>query len=951
MSIEQASAAIEASADHYWHQLQDKLGEDVISNWPEARQNALKSKFGLSDFIAKSCLQSPDMIERLFSEGPATCMPDYDAGLGEVLKAVEDETGLLKSLRLFRRYHMLRLAWLDLGNQLAIEDSLVQVSTMARAIISRTCQWWYEQLAQRYGYPMEDGKPQPLLVLGMGKLGGGELNFSSDIDLIFCYPTPGDTQGGKKTIENQQFFTKLGQKLIAALNQITADGQVFRVDMRLRPFGESGPLVVHFDALEDYYQEQGREWERYAMVKASVVNPQSDYTDRLQAILKPFVYRRYIDYSAIEALRNMKRLIAQEIRRRQLTDNIKLGAGGIREVEFIVQTFQLIRGGREPSLQNTSLLQVLSAIVERGFLPAEEAKVLRESYLYLRKVEHCLQQFADEQTQQLPDSPLNQARLATVMGFDSFAGFRIELERHMAAIHQQFQELIGEEAEQASEQDVSDLQDLWALPLSDEEAVTLLRKRWDEQHTGPFWRVLSEFASDMHHRSMGKRGKDTLDKLMPWVLLAALEDKFQPHLVLERLTSVLKAVSRRTTYLELLLENPGALSQLVKLCSASLWISKQIESFPILLDELLNPQQLYQLTSLDNYADELRQAMLRIPEEDLEAQMEALRQFKLSQQLKIAAADITGVLPVMRVSDHLTFLAEALISQVVLDAWQQMTQRYGLPKGLSEDSLGFAVIAYGKLGGLELGYGSDLDLVFLHNCDTDEETEGGKPIESRQFYLKLAQRIMHLFNTKTSSGDLYETDLRLRPSGNSGLLVCHIEAFARYQKEEAWTWEHQALCRSRFVFGDDKMQARFEQIRKDILCQPRERKNLAEDVRTMREKMRTHLSSAKEGFDLKQDPGGIADIEFLVQFWVLAFGAQFPALCQWSDNVRILESLEKAGVISAQWASLLKEAYLSFRNAGHHLVLEGKPPEDGSDRFDSLREKVIAIWNAVLVEV
>lgn len=933
----------------YWRQLLDKLGDDGIHRWPVATQVQIKQRFALSDFIAKSCLQYPALLERLLDEGPQAAVPDYAAELARELADVHDEGTLLRSLRLFRRYHMLRLAWLDLANQQPIEASLQQVSAMARALIAQACDWWYQQLAQRYGWPMDQGRRQPLLVLGMGKLGGGELNFSSDIDLIFCYPRPGDTEGGRKSIENQQFFTKLGQKLIASLHQITADGQVFRVDMRLRPFGDSGPLVLHFDALEDYYQEQGREWERYAMVKAQVLNPDDHYSHDLQRILKPFVYRRYIDYSAIEALRNMKRLIAQEIRRRQLTDNIKLGAGGIREVEFVVQTFQLIRGGREPSLRDTSLLRVLSAIAERGFLPAADAQQLRQGYLYLRKVEHCLQQFADAQTQQLPSDELNQTRLARVMGNTSFTAFREVLAQHMAAIHRQFQELIGEESEPVSQQDVSDLQDLWSLPLSDAEAVSILHKRCAGEAVAAFWQVLSAFARDMQHRSMGKRGKDTLDKLMPLVLAAALEHGDQSHEVLQRVLAVLKAVSRRTTYLELLLENPGALAQLVKLCSASPWIARQMQSFPILLDELLNPQQLYQLTALDNYGDQLRQAMLRIPEDDLEAQMEALRQFKLSQQLKIAAADVTGVLPVMRVSDHLTFLAEALINQVVLDAWQQMCQRYGRPRGLIGDSLGFAVVAYGKLGGLELGYGSDLDLVFLHSCDTDDETDGSKPIESRQFYLKLAQRIMHLFTTKTSSGDLYETDLRLRPSGNSGLLVCHIQAFERYQKEEAWTWEHQALCRSRLVFGDKTMANRFAQIRREVLCQPREPEALAHAVRNMREKMRAHLRPTGGGFDLKQDAGGIADIEFLVQFWVLANAAKFPALCQWSDNVRILESLEQAQIISSEWAALLKEAYLSFRNAGHHLVLQARPVAEDSDRFDSLRAQVKAIWQQVLV--
>lgn len=938
---------LEQQAQQYWQQL---VQAHSHATWLSQYQSSLLAVLGLSDFIARSCIQDLSVLERLLRQDELKAPhPDYQSQLTDLFESLNDEDALHEQLRKYRRLQMVRLAWLDLTNRQPIEESLQQVSLLADALITSATDWCYNKLAERFGYPMLDGCRQPLLVLGMGKLGGAELNFSSDIDLIFCYPHLGETEGGKKSIENQQFFTKLGQKLIAALNQITAQGQVFRVDMRLRPFGDSGPLAMHFAALEDYYQEQGREWERYAMVKGRIINAEGHFSDELSAILRPFVFRRYIDFSAIDALRNMKALISKEVRRRQLTDNIKLGAGGIREVEFIVQTFQLIRGGREQELQQPGLLNILSVLKGRQYLQAEDADRLRESYLFLRKTEHCLQQFSDQQTQQLPVDELDQTRLASVMGFAQYADFMSALETNMAFIHEQFMELIGDEPENQNAEELSELVDLWTLPLSDDEALPLLQDYLSASESDNFWQKLKTFAEEMRQRSMGKRGRETLDKLMPGMLQLVLENK-QPENLLERMTGVIKSICRRTTYLELLLENHGAMEQLVRLCSASPWIAEQISRFPILLDELLNSEHLYELTSLDGYVDELRLSMLRIPEQDLEAQMEALRQFKLSQQLKIAAADVTGVLPVMEVSDHLTFLAEAVIREVVLDAWQQMQARYGRPAGIEDNQLGFGVVAYGKLGGIELGYGSDLDLVFLHNCDSQQETDGARAIESGNFYIKLAQRIMHLFNTKTASGDLYETDLRLRPSGNAGLLVCHIKGFAEYQQQEAWTWEHQALVRSRFVFGDKRLAEDFSHIRKQVLCSDRAVEQLQQDVSNMREKMREHLSKAQQdsnNFDLKQGRGGIADIEFLVQYWVLAHSARYPALCEYSDNVRILRALEIHQVISSDWVNVLTQAYLIYRNAGHQYTLAGQPAVDSSGSLQELQQQVSSIWQQV----
>lgn len=924
----------------------------------------IKLAFALSDFINDHGQRYPHwLVALLIGQQLFATEINYQQTLSQTLTEVKNEAELHQSLRQFRNFHMLSIAWRDLLNLQPIELSLAQVSELARQLINQTNTWLYQSLQPRFGAPQGKSEPQPMLILGMGKLGGNELNFSSDIDLIFAYPEAGETSGGRKIIENQQFFTKLAQKLITALNQITADGQVYRVDMRLRPFGDSGPLVMHFDAMEDYYQEQGRDWERYAMLKGVILNPPCHYTRELSAILQPFIYRRYLDFSAIESLRSMKSMIVQEVRRRGLTNNIKLGQGGIREAEFVVQSLQLINGGREPSLQIQSLQLALDELVELDILPTESGHALKQSYLWLRKVEHCLQQFADEQTQELPTEPLNQERLIAILGLASYADFQQEVDHHCHLIHQQFSLLVKEEniskLDQVDENQQASI-DLWQLELAPEDAGKILQQwcktaQHDSAHDQEFYLQLNQFKQNLTSKRIGQRGLTTLNHLMPSVLLIILNSNTDNYAeLLKRLLSVLQAVLGRTAYLQLLSENHGALFHLVKLCEASPWVTKQIARFPLLLDELLNPASLYQPVAMEQYADELRQSLLRVEPEDLELQIETLRQFKLSQQLKIAAADISGVLPVMKVSDHLTYLAEAVIAQVVDIAWQQMTAKYGVPVcqtygPKSMQNKGFAVLGYGKLGGWELGYGSDLDLVFVHNCDGQLPSNGTKPIESTSFYIKLAQRILHIFTIKTGLGLLYEVDMRLRPSGNAGLLVCHINSFADYQTNNAWTWEHQALGRARFVMGETSLYEAFKAIRVEILSKPRDVAELAKEVVAMREKMRSHLAKGNsENVDLKQDQGGIADIEFLVQFMLLAHTQAHNSLTKWPDNVRILADLAKLSLITETEAEALTQAYLDYRNTAHNLALQNVELAKINSTLIQHQIEVKRIWNKYL---
>jgi glutamate-ammonia-ligase adenylyltransferase len=905
-----------------------------------------------SDFILNSALQCPEIVVALFSSERVyqTDCPNYQNMLAHLVASCESEEQLHKVLRQFRLQEMVNIAVADLLFDLELTSSLERLSELADQLVLAALNWLTVFCQDKWGSPTsKNGEVQQLLVYGMGKLGGRELNFSSDIDLIFTYPTMGETQGARRSLDNQQFFTRLAQKLITALHQKTADGFVYRVDMRLRPFGESGPLVLTFNAMEDYYQEQGRDWERYAMLKARLIG-QGKYHDQLSMILRPFVYRRYIDFSVIDSLRRMKMMIAQEVRRKQLNNNIKLGAGGIREVEFIVQVFQLIRGGRIKELQHRRLLTVLPILVEKEEITAENEAVLANAYCFLRRVENIIQALHDQQTQTLPDNELDQARLLWALNHDecrTWGEFIDFLALQMNGVHQEFSALIGEESpnHQAKDEHWSAL---WDSQWSDEESIA-----WIEQvsvfiDAKKIWGLLSEFRVEMKKRSVGNRGRAVLDKLIP-ILMWHIQQEHSDHSTLERVLIIFNKISTRTAYIELLFENEGALKHLIKLCHQSSWIAEHIAKYPILLDELIDPKLLHNPPELNSYSADLRQVMLRIPEEDQEAQMDRLRQFKQAQHLRIATADICGILPVTKVSDHLTALAEAIIEEVINLAWLQISQRFGVPEStVGHSHKGFSAIGYGKMGGLELGYSSDLDLVFVHNSQSKEVTNGIKSIPASQFYMKLAQRIMHIFNTRMASGILYELDMRLRPSGNSGLLVIHIDTFAQYQREEAWTWEHQALVRARTVFGYPELEDKFTALRQEILTTPRDKENVREDVLKMRKKMREHLDkSTSDNTDIKQGQGGLVDIEFLVQFLVLSESSKHLNLCQYSDTVSLLKELQRCDVISLDQQKRLTDSYCTLRDYGHHATLKNEQQLITKVNFHKIAENVNEICQSL----
>ena len=907
-----------------------------------------------SDFIVDAFYRYPQWLTNIINHPPqADERRYYQQWLNEHLTSVLDEMALMKALRLFRRYILVRLEWSQLTHTSDDEQILNQLSELAQVIIVTARDWLYELSCKEWGTPCShQGEPQPLLVLGMGKLGGGELNFSSDIDLIFTYPEHGQTQGGRRELDNAVFFTRLGQRLIKALDNITEDGFVYRVDMRLRPLGEGGPLVLSFSSMEDYYQEQGRDWERYAMVKAKVLGDQQDpYSKELYQMLKPFVYRRYIDFSVLQSLRNMKSMIEREVRRRGLKNNIKLGAGGIREIEFIVQVFQLIRGGRVIGLQTRSLLTALQVIEQESLLDTNEVAQLRNNYLFLRRCENLLQAINDEQTQTLPEEELDQIRLATNMGFTNWSEFIEQLAVRMKQNRLIFNALIGNDDSESvpNTKQYNDLfDDLWVpdLQLSDIKSVL---PNYSDSDAEQLYQMLIQFRNDIGKRTIGVRGREILDQLMPR-LLDAICNGQQAIMVFSRILPLLVNIVSRTTYLELLLEYPSALKQLIRLCSASPMISDQLAHYPILLDELIDINSLYQTVAPNEYKSQLYQYLLRIQVDDEEQQLEALRQFKQMQLLHIAAADVEHILTTMKVSDHLTYVAEALLDFVVQMAWNQMIERYGKPAHLADNHKGLVVVAYGKLGGWELGYGSDLDLVFLHDCPVNSVTNGEKQIDSRQFYLRLVQRIIHLFNVRTSFGILYEVDVRLRPQGDAGLLACSLDSFADYQMNEAWTWEHQALVRARAVYGENDLIKRFNQIRHDVLCKPRDENQLKTEVREMREKMRNHLGTTQaELFNLKIDEGGIGDIEFLSQYLVLNYAHSHPKMTTWSDNVRILELATHYQIMDSDEAEQLTQAYIDMRNQIHQLALQLLPSMVNISQFYREKQIVKQSWQKWLM--
>ncbi len=939
--------------EEQWRQWLEHAGAaGVTAEFSQEFLSELRQVWEASDYVAQCCLRDPELLPGLSAAGVLvrSYQPgEMESALRDRLSKIEDEVALHRVLRRFRRDQMVRIIWRDILRRAPLLETLEDLSELADISIDQASQLLYRWGVEKHGVPRgEGGEPQKLVVLGMGKLGARELNLSSDIDLIFAFPEHGQVDGNRSQT-NEQFFIRLCQQLIKALNSQTEDGFVFRVDARLRPFGDSGPLAMSFDAMEEYYQSQAREWERYAMVKARVVSGDKERGEGLMALLRPFVYRRYLDFGSIESLRDMKRLISRELQRKGMADNIKLGPGGIREIEFIGQSFQLIRGGRDPDLQIRPILPVLDLLVTKELLPEYLVCELREAYEFLRLVENRLQAWQDRQTHLLPEDGVRRWRLARSMGFADWDTFFSALEQHRRRVQSHFDKVFtAPQTDGQEEEDEQLLLSVWRGQIMEEGAREVLRESgFDEPDSA--LKMLGDFRDSRSRRNMETRGQQRMDQLMP-LLLKAIGNVKSPGITLQRVLGLLEAIARRTAYIALLVESPIALSQLVRLSSISPWIAHKLTQAPLLLDELLDPRSLYSPLRRDDLELELDTLLGAVDPDDLEQQMERLRQFVQSNMLRVAAADITGVISLMVVSDYLTEIAEVATARVLDMAWNYLTARHGRPGGIPGDGRGFAIIAYGKLGGIELGYGSDLDLVFLHgNEDINAMTDGERPAANDVFFVRLGQRMIHMFTTRTPSGLLYEVDMRLRPSGNSGMLVASLATFEQYQREQAWTWEHQALLRARPIVGDPLVAQRFQTIRREVLSQERDPEKLRREVREMREKMRDSLDRSKgEEFDLKQGRGGIADIEFMVQYLVLRWAHGFPDLLDWTDNIRLLEGLAKHEILDGETARLLADAYRAFRSSYHRNALGELPSVVAGDELTEERAAVRGIWQSLM---
>jgi glutamate-ammonia-ligase adenylyltransferase len=809
-----------------------------------------------------------------------------------------DESAVNSALRRLRQRVLLRTMACDLSGKASLDEVCGTMSALAEVAIEASLEY--------LGYP-------GLIVVGMGKLGGGELNVSSDVDLVFLYP-----EDGEGATEKLEFYTRLARRLIAALDQRTEDGFVFRVDMRLRPWGDSGALATSFDALEEYFVAQGREWERYAWIKARALGRGGE-NEALAAIVRPFVYRKYLDYGAVAAMRDLHAQIREEVARRELSDQIKLGPGGIREIEFIAQVFQLIRGGRDPALQIRPTLDVLALLAQRKLLPDDASRELSEAYVFLRRLEHRLQYLDDAQTHELPEGTGDRSLVARAMGFDSWEVFRAALDGHRARVSSHFEQVFSVE-----EVPKHALAPLWTG--SDSSGLARLGFR-DAAGTAA---RLAAVRSGARYKGLPQASRARFDALIPRVIeeSAARED---PDTALARCLEFIETISRRAAYLALLDEHPAALERLAQLLAASSWAAEYLNRHPIVLDELLDARSLFARPDWNAFARELRHQLMS-RKGDEERQMDCLREAHHAQVFRLLARDLSGALGVEQLADDLSDLADAVLQVTLELCWTQLRARH-------RDEPRFAIIGYGKLGGKELGYASDLDLIFLYE-DPDERAP--------EIHARLAQRLSRWLTSRTAAGVLFDIDLRLRPEGEGGLLVSSIDAFRRYQRESAWTWEHQSLTRARFCAGEATVGAEFEEERRAILRVERDQAKLRADVLSMREQLLRGHTNESELFDLKHDRGGMIDIEFIVQMLVLAHAHRWAGLAANDGNIALLKLAAKLGLIPGDSAGAVADAYREYRRRQHRLRLNGAkyarvPAAEVQNHIDATR----ALWRRV----
>ncbi|MHB8210172.1 MAG: bifunctional [glutamate--ammonia ligase]-adenylyl-L-tyrosine phosphorylase/[glutamate--ammonia-ligase] adenylyltransferase [Acidithiobacillus sp.] len=852
----------------------------------------------------------------------------------------------LADLRQYRNARMVEIIWQDRQPGEHYSETVAALSELAEICLQHAYAYGVAMLRQRHGTPRSsDGQEVPFTVLGMGKLGGRELNLSSDIDLIFCYDEGGETDG-PSPLDNSAYFQRLGRWLIQALDQRTADGFCFRVDMRLRPFGDAGPLCISAAAMEQYYQVHGRGWERYAFIKARPVAGDVAFGQSLLDTLRPFVYRRYLDYTALTGLREVKTLMDAE--QGGSSNDIKKGQGGIREIEFVCQSLQIIHGGRQPALRSTNTLDTLAAIASAGLLPADDVDQLRRAYLFLRNTEHCLQMVDDQQTQQLPRSELEWQRLACSLGLTDVMTMRETLDTFRQQNHAIFQRILASREDDRQGKNRNG-EKLWqraqtgTLETAPSDLLQVLRFTEPEA----VWTRLWRFA---HSRDVASRlsteGRQRLNRLLP-LTLDLCSAQPDTDALLQRFLTLVEAILGRANYLALLAENPPYLIRIAELLHSP-WLAQELARFPILLDDVLSDT----VTSPEHWPQALA-AQLQLAE-DMEERMDALRRFKNAEVLRLAAAFWTDQIAVETLLPQLSDLAQLTLQTALAWAEAEMQRRHGSVRTNYGQVAPFTVIAFGKLGGREMGFASDLDLVYLYDAPLDAESDGPAPLAAPTWFARLGQRLIHILSTLTRAGLLYQIDMRLRPSGQSGPLVTTLDAFSRYQRESAWTWEHQALTRARWIAGDAALGARFTSLRAEILGQPRDPGSLAEDVRSMRQRIYRSKTIAQDAFHLKLSPGGLTDIEFLVQFAMLGACSQQPALCKDTGTAAGIAALTRGGIWNAEQGAVLGQAWQRYRQEENRRWLNLQDNEiraaeiPGWDELQTAAHGVREIWQELI---
>jgi glutamate-ammonia-ligase adenylyltransferase len=902
--------------------------------------SGLPTALDFSRYARQLIAARPELAEEL---GDAAATAWTPAAMRAFLDAQSQQGRRMESaLRDLRARVMLRTMQRDLAGVAPLAEVCHCMTDLAEVAIAAAIAEASPELDARMGIPVAPpgtpgaGSRQPFLVVGMGKLGGGELNVSSDIDLVFVYPEEGDTDtraldGGRRDYSVHEYFSALGKRINALLSMPTAEGFVFRVDMRLRPWGDAGPLAISFDALEQYLVTQGREWERYAWIKGRALTGDAAAQHALTQLVRPFVFRKYLDYGAFAAMRELHAQIREEVARRELAAHVKLGPGGIREIEFIAQAFQLIRGGREQALQTRPTLEVLALLEARQLLDTEQAAILRDAYDFLRRVEHRIQYLDDAQTHELPQDAGDRSLLARAMGFADWPAFMTTLDAHRTAVSRQFEQTFTTRQERPRHA----LAQVWADDgeQADENAAHLKQLGFADPASAVA--RMAAIRGSARHRQLPDTSRERIDALMPRIIeLAAARDN--PDATLTRCLDLSEAISRRSPYLALLDEHPAALERVVGILSASPWAAEYLTHHPVLLDELIDSRLLLAAPDWPAFGRQLR-ATLIAHEGDAERQMDALRDAHHAQMFHLLAQDLAGALSVERLADHLSDLADLMLQITLEVCWAQLRNKHEPENTAGEPR--FAIIGYGKLGGKELGYASDLDIIFIYDDDNDAAAEN---------YARLAARLNNWLSSRTGAGVLFETDLRLRPDGASGLMVSSIDAFRRYQRESAWPWEHQALTRARYCAGDATTGAAFETERAAILAMPRDADKLRREVADMRQTMHEGHPNKSEFFDLKHDAGGMVDIEFIVQYLVLAHCAAHPKLARNDGNIALLGYAGELGLIDTTLAHAVGDAYREFRRLQHALRLEGAqyarvPPEAVAPHVEATR----ALWRQV----